>query len=129
MELIPEEWFKLIDDSTPYWKEVKERALANVRNPNRCDAVYLDIKSTSPNKAIFDGFFWDRTPEGEEYWDEIHKNPIPLLPCPAGIEAQKAKDRELLIEFAEWGQDAVHLPDIYIEDFLTEKYKTPENGE
>ena len=121
VNLIPEEWFKLIADPV-----IREKALANVRNPELTQRCVLNETYESIDDALLFGFGWKNSPEGRAYWDEIHKNHIHLIQHPTETEAQKAKDRELLEEFELWHHNnygASTITTEKIEDFLTEKYK------
>jgi len=57
-------WFKTIED-----KEVKEKALKNLGNPNTYP--FPDDVCECLSEAILNGFSWRFTPEGYEYWDTI----------------------------------------------------------
>jgi hypothetical protein len=52
------EWFNTIED-----KEVREKAIKNCKDRN-------EVVSTI-SSAIFCGFAWDETTEGEDYWVKV----------------------------------------------------------
>jgi hypothetical protein len=62
------EWFLSIEDP-----EIRNRALNNMDDKDR-DRIVESLE-----KALENGFEWNPTPEGYEYWDKISEGGIKLL--------------------------------------------------
>lgn len=63
-EMTIKEWLESIDD-----KEVRDRALKNSYKYG-----VNEVKEPNLSEAILGAFRWDETPEGAEYWQNIHED-------------------------------------------------------
>jgi len=114
MQLTAMEWIELIADT-----EIREKALSNMNNPKTLREDKISAPVHNIPEALEYAFWWHFTPEGSKYWLELANTPPAILPFP---NKEREQAEALLKEFSDWGQDAICVPDIYITDFLNQKY-------
>lgn len=58
----------IVSECNEPWVELAKEAYFN-QGGKIDDASFHDLRD-----ALFSGFFWDQTPQGQEYWRDITKN-------------------------------------------------------